>query len=83
MASEAKSILREQIEDRHGIFSRNLAEKFQNLSLDGLAQAGLLDIQQLRLKAVWWVVSFDKQLCVKIKEAATFLPICGIHFQHQ
>ena len=43
MASEAKSIHREQREDRHEIFCRSLTGEFQNLSPVWEAQAGFLD----------------------------------------
>ena len=71
MGSEVKALLREQTEDRHELFSRSLAEEFHNPSPDWIAQAGLLDTQQPRRNAVWWVFYLDKQLCDKAKEAIT------------
>ena len=75
MDPEVKTQLQEISADRHEIFSKRLAEKFQNPSPGWLAHAGLLDTQQPRLKAVWWVFYLDKQLCDKVKEAMT-LPPC-------
>ena len=73
MDPEVKTQLQEISADRHEIFSKRLAEKFQNPSPDWLAHAGLLDTQQPRLKAVWWVFYLDKQLCDKAKKAVTML----------
>lgn len=72
MAAEVKALLREKTEDRHEFFSRSLAEAFHNPSPDWIAQAGLIDTQQPRRSAVWWVFYLDKQLCDKAKEAITF-----------
>ena len=57
-------------------FSKRLAEEFQNPSPDWLAQAGLLDTQQPRLKPVWWVFYLDKQLCDNAKKAVTLPHLC-------
>ena len=71
MESEVKARLQEMIEDRHEIFSKNLAKEFQHPSLNWLAHAGLIDTQQPRLKAVWWVFYLDKQLVDKVKEVVS------------
>ena len=73
MDPEVKTQLQEISADRHEIFSKRLAEKFQNPSPGWLAHAGLLDTQHPRLKAVWWVFYFDKQLCDKAKKSVTML----------
>ena len=74
MESEVKARLQEMAEDRHEIFSKSLAEEFQNPSPNWLADTGLIDIQQLRLKAVWWVFYLDKQFVDKAKEAVSLPP---------
>ena len=76
MESEVKARLQEMAEDRHEIFSKRLAEEFQNPSPDWLAHAGLLDTQQPRLKPVWWVFYLDKQLCDNAKKAVTLPHLC-------